>query len=516
MAIECCHISELLEIVNSSILWPYRHKSLVGKPQARSFLMATPSLGDGAEFTLKSVSDTISTVSGFFVLSEGSRFLIAVVGIACLTGALHIENLGCHVTWVQSDRVRAKPADRNEALCRAIAGQYYSGNQLELVTESAAEASEAEAVKANGESDMAKRMTALEALMTSMAESGRRLEQNFKFTSPPAAPSGPLPGSSSQANQASAGPPTVSPGRPPASPYQVAGKVKFNDLGTAATQSAFEQLRDLWIGSDEENESEDEDVPLRGRMRDERAGHPEGPPRARRPDRRGAGSSGDHVTATDAGHLVQLETLRVLQKMQKRQQRGGEDSEEGSSDDDGKDGGFKSLHKMHAQLRTNPTRAIAQYKAFVKEQLGVNDPTQYWEYRHWSEKLKPTFGRMRGLWRCHYIGSEILEHMARGNHQLAEGHLVQMLKALHQAALDKGQWKHASLLMPTADPLARVDFGGNESEMRKIHTFGKALSQLKEKHGGQPKKQEEDVDAEEEEEVPGAGKKHPKKKKNGQ
>ena len=76
---------------------------------------------------------------------------------------------------------------------------------------------------------------------------------------------------------------------------------------------------------------------------------------------------------------------------------------------------------------------------------------------------------MKGLYRCHHAASEILQYLSRGENAQAEGHVVQLLKALHQMALDRGAWTHAIHLIPTADPFGRANFGDTELEMQQVH-----------------------------------------------
>ena len=89
---------------------------------------------------------------------------------------------------------------------------------------------------------------------------------------------------------------------------------------------------------------------------------------------------------------------------------------------------------------------------------------------------------MRDLWRCHYLGSEILQLHDQGEHEQVAALVVQRLKALHQAALDRGAWDNALVLVPGPDPLGRPNFGGDEGELAAIHRYRRSLCELK--HNG--------------------------------
>ena len=57
--------------------------------------------------------------------------------------------------------------------------------------------------------------------------------------------------------------------------------------------------------------------------------------------------------------------------------------------------------------------------------------------------------------------------------------IVQILKAQHQAAINQGSWDVASLLLPTEDPLARQEFGGDHEEILRIQSHRRAMRDLR-------------------------------------
>ena len=58
----------------------------------------------------------------------------------------------------------------------------------------------------------------------------------------------------------------------------------------------------------------------------------------------------------------------------------------------------------------------------------------------------------------------------------------QWSKALDQVALDQGDWPNAVSTIPVADLLAGPHFGGDEHEVQMIHSYKKAMKELKTKH----------------------------------
>ena len=115
----------------------------------------------------------------------------------------------------------------------------------------------------------------------------------------------------------------------------------------------------------------------------------------------------------------------------------------------------------------------------VLQNLGVTDPRQIWQLKEFSKKIRPQFGRMTGIWRCHHATCEVLQMLVEGHYQHATAMVVQLLKAQHQAAINQGSWEIASMLIPTEDPLSRVEFGGDHEEMQRIQSHRRALRDLR-------------------------------------
>ena len=55
---------------------------------------------------------------------------------------------------------------------------------------------------------------------------------------------------------------------------------------------------------------------------------------------------------------------------------------------------------------------------------------------------------------------------------------MQLLKSLHQAVIDGGNWTLASSLLPWEDPLGRDVFGGDENELAAAAAWTKSVREL--------------------------------------
>jgi hypothetical protein len=177
----------------------------------------------------------------------------------------------------------------------------------------------------------------------------------------------------------------------------------------------------------------------------------------------------------DMSTLMNLLLLKEIKKMSNK-------SSEGEDDIDGPGTkGLAGLQLLRTNVKKNHKKLLKNYTSRVKERLGITDPRQPWMYRDYSMKLVSRFGKLRGLWRCHYMISDILQAAIADDQAQVVGLSVQMLKCLHQVALDRGSWQQGQYLLPQADPLAPEEFGGDPSELRLVHRYTTALKDLKAK-----------------------------------
>ena len=117
---------------------------------------------------------------------------------------------------------------------------------------------------------------------------------------------------------------------------------------------------------------------------------------------------------------------------------------------------------------------------------------------------------MRGLWRVHWLVSEVLQAALAEEHEYVKAYLVQILKCLHQVALDSGEWTTANLLLPTEDPLAPDEFGGEPEELQVAYNYVSAMKELKTRHDKTSSAKQESSSTEEQDDT-----KKPKKSKRG-
>ena len=267
-----------------------------------------------------------------------------------------------------------------------------------------------------------------------------------------------------------------------------------------AVTRGLSATRHLWfenLEEEAEEEDEDDDEDMLRRARSARRGRPSG-----------SSSGRESTSGADLSSLVNIEVLKELRKMRRR--RG--DSEESDSEDEERGGDFKGFHGLESlrrKYRRAPQRLTNEYEDHCKKILKVSDARQVWCYRDVSDKLRKRFGRMVGLWRCHAGLQEVIQLCADKQFAHAHAFAAQLAKALHQVAIDGGSWESASLMLPLPDALQEPSFGGSERELAAVHSYRKAMKDLRSKHA----KLEGDEDTEDDEGTTGpAASKGAKKK----
>ena len=201
------------------------------------------------------------------------------------------------------------------------------------------------------------------------------------------------------------------------------------------------------------------------------------------------GLGADSLTA-----LVNLELLKTLQKKKKSRRSKSPDSsdssetaslEGSSSDSQGKSklkGAGKAMRDLrvgHRRMRRKPLHHVKKYVQEIESNLGVADQGAY-RFSDYSKKIN--WGKNKSLYRVHFALSEILQMQARGKPEKASLMIVQLLRAVHQVALDQGSWQAASLLLSHQDPMERQKFGGEPEQLERIASYLKAVSELEKRN----------------------------------
>jgi len=182
----------------------------------------------------------------------------------------------------------------------------------------------------------------------------------------------------------------------------------------------------------------------------------------------------------------------MLQQLQRMQRRRSESSdEEGSSDNsDGHNSSYKlrSILRLRKRVKSHPLRIVTKYRRRCLDKVGIvvlpnGSLSAPFAHHHISLRLRETFGKMVGLWRCHYAATQILELLEHRRVEQAAATCVQLLKSIDQTALDHGSWNNSMMLLPWDDPLRPDLFGGDPEEMMAAAQWNRGIRDLQSQVG---------------------------------
>ena len=198
--------------------------------------------------------------------------------------------------------------------------------------------------------------------------------------------------------------------------------------------------------------------------------------------------------------LVQLELLKELRGRKGKKDlkhelsdRSASSSQESTSEDGEKLKGagkaLRAFRKGKKAMRRKPERHIRRYVQEVEEQLGVSKDSSYL-LTDYTRKL--SWGKHRTLMRMHFALSHLLQTLLKGHVSQGALEVTQLLRAVHQCALDQGEWKTAWLLLDLADPLEKPRFGGEAQQLELVASYVRAMADLEKKNRGNPGEKEDD------------------------
>ena len=204
-----------------------------------------------------------------------------------------------------------------------------------------------------------------------------------------------------------------------------------------------------------------------------------------------AASAGGRADAgtVDTNSLIQWEIVKALGKLNRKKES---DSEEDEPRGAGTASGFAGIRKLRRRLRKAPRSVLARYCEHVKQKLGVRHAAHRWEYCDYSTQLLPTFGKIKGLWRCRHLMSDILQLLEGEETDQAIGLKVQGLKALHHAgSAPRRRLGHSAAAVagrgPAGAPIVRRRGGGAGSSVPlqevAARAEGAAEQQSRRQHG---------------------------------
>ena len=198
---------------------------------------------------------------------------------------------------------------------------------------------------------------------------------------------------------------------------------------------------------------------------------------------------GQNPGQLDPNTYVQLEVLQQLRALRRGKGSSGSDASSGQSDREDKSSSkLRGIFRIRRRVRHHPLRIITKYRQRCLDRAGISvQPngtlSAPFAHHHVSLRIRESFGKMVGLWRCHYAVAQILEHLEHRRLEQGAATCCQVLKAIHQTALDHGSWNNSMMLLPWDDALRPDIFGGDPDEMIAAAQWNRGIRDLQSQVG---------------------------------
>lgn len=174
---------------------------------------------------------------------------------------------------------------------------------------------------------------------------------------------------------------------------------------------------------------------------------------------------------------------RLKHKKSKRDSSQSASSSESSSDESdsssnrhrlrGHAKAVETYQSSKKRMFRRPLKHVRKYVREVEKDLGAENRAY-----HLSEiGKKINWGKQKSLQRCHYMLSDILTKLLKGQTEKATLQTVLCLRSIHQAALDN-DWSIAWLLCHLPDPWTRRQWGGDPEDLGNVTAYLKSMAEL--------------------------------------
>jgi hypothetical protein len=135
---------------------------------------------------------------------------------------------------------------------------------------------------------------------------------------------------------------------------------------------------------------------------------------------------------------------------------------------------IENYHGARRRMFKRPLHHVRRYVREVERHLGASDRP----YRLSELGKKISWGKQKSLQRVHYMMSEVLELMLKGQMEKACLQQVLCLRAVHQTALDQGDWEVSWMITHLENPFSRPRWGGDEAELGKVAAYLRSMAEL--------------------------------------
>lgn len=218
--------------------------------------------------------------------------------------------------------------------------------------------------------------------------------------------------------------------------------------------------------------------------------------------KKGASSSKDHVVQEallssiqnihkSSDPLQALLAMQIADRLEKSRRRRKASSESRSSRSESLRSSRSSSQNRHhrrghakaidtyrssgRRMKKRPLKYVKQYVREIEEELGVDGGKPY-NLHDIGRRIQ--WGKQKSLQRTHYILSEILTLLLQKKHEQATLQTMLGLRAVHQTAIDQGDWTLSWLLTHLPNVWDRKQWGGSAEELGNVAAYLKSMEEL--------------------------------------
>ena len=137
---------------------------------------------------------------------------------------------------------------------------------------------------------------------------------------------------------------------------------------------------------------------------------------------------------------------------------------------------IENYRASRRRMRKRPLKYVKQYVQEVEEELGVDNNGKPYNLHDMGRRV--SWGKQKSLQRTHYILSEVLTLLLKKKYEQATLQTMLGLRAIHQTALDQGDWSLSWLLTHLPNVWDRKQRGGSAEELGNVAAYLRSMEEL--------------------------------------
>ena len=136
---------------------------------------------------------------------------------------------------------------------------------------------------------------------------------------------------------------------------------------------------------------------------------------------------------------------------------------------------IENYRASRRRMQKKPLKYVKHYVREIEEELGVDNGKPYNLH---DIGRRVSWGKQKSLQRTHYILSEVLTLLLQKKYERATLQTMLGLRAIHQTALDQGDWSLSWLLTHLPNVWDRKQWGGSAEELGNVAAYLRSMEEL--------------------------------------